>query len=155
MVPSETPASRSIQTWAQSVVSNTPGVPGSASLIEDRYWVTDLLDDFRDERTAAELRAVACKLYPLVCNFVLKSRGSWLGSGKTLPGLVERAAPDISKQIESAFECFFKTGERRGVLHLVEQILEPFGGKLFEGFRLDAPPSARVPASEVPWTRER
>ncbi len=43
-----------------------------------------------------ELRAIACKLYPLLCNFVLKSRGQWLGSGKTLPRLVERADPELS-----------------------------------------------------------
>jgi hypothetical protein len=121
-------------------------------LQEDRYWLTDLLDDFRDDRTLPELRAVACKLYPLLCNFVLKTRGAWLGSGKTLPRLVERAAPEIGLPLETAFEAFFTTGDRTGVLRVAQQILEPFGGELFDGFRSDAPASSRIAPSDVPWT---
>jgi len=124
-----------------------------ASLAEDRYWLTDLIDDFRDDRSPAELRAIACKLYPLVCNFVLKTRGQWLGSGKTLPRLVERAAPDLSLLLEAAFEAFFKTGDRSAVLNVLQRILEPFGGELFHGFRSDAPVSFRCTVSEVPWMR--
>lgn len=153
VIPAETSSSRTIQAWARDVVATQPEVPASASLAEDRYWLTDLLDDFRDDRAPAELRAVACKLYPLVCNFVLKTRGRWLGSGKTLPRLVERAAPDVSHLVETAFETFFKTGDRAGVLHAVQQILEPFGGELFDGFRSDAPAASRLAESEVPWTR--
>jgi hypothetical protein len=153
VIPAETPSSRAIQAWARDVVATRPEVPTIASLAEDRYWLTDLIDDFRDDRSPAELRAVACKLYPLVCNFVLKTRGQWLGSGKTLPRLVERAAPDVSRLLEAAFEAFFSTGDRTGVVHVLQQILEPFGGELFDGFRSDAPVSFRRAAPEVPWTR--
>jgi hypothetical protein len=152
VIPAETACSRAIQAWTRRVVATQPDVPASASLAEDRYRLTDLLDDFRDDRDAAELRAVACKLYPLVCNFVLKTRGQWLGSGKTLPRLVERADPNVSQLVEAAFETFFKTGDRTGVLRAVQKILEPFGGELFDGFRSDAPASSRLIASEVPWT---
>jgi hypothetical protein len=153
VIPAETPSSRAIREWARDVVATRPAVPAMASLAEDRYWLSDLIDDFRDDRSPPELRAVACKLYPLVCNFVLKTRGHWLGSGKTLPGLVARAAPDVSSRLEAAFEAFFKTGDRTGVLSVVQRILEPFGGELFDGFRSDAPASFRRATSEVPWTR--
>jgi Nucleotidyltransferase domain len=153
VIPAETPASRAIQAWAQDVVATRPAVPTAASLAEDRYGLTDLLDDFRDDRSTAELRSIACKLYPLVCNFVLKTRGHWLGSGKTLPRLLERAAPDLSPLVESAFETFFKTGDRTGVLTVLQRVLEPFGGELFDGFRLDASASFRLTAPEVPLAR--
>lgn len=58
-----------------------------------------------------------------------------------MPRLVERAAPDVSQFLEAAFETFFKTGDRTGVLRAVQRILEPFGGELFDGFRSDAPAS--------------
>lgn len=154
VIPAETPASRAIQAWARAVLETRPDVPAAASLAEDRYWITDLLYDFRDNRGPAELRAVACSLYPLVCNFVLKTRGHWLGSGKTLPRLVERAAPDASLFIEAAFETFFNTGDRTSVLYAVQRVLEPFGGELFDGFRSDAPASFRLDPREIPWTRE-
>lgn len=153
VIPAETPSSRAIQSWARDVLAARPAVPAPASLAEDRYVLTDLLDDFRDERASTELRAVACKLYPLVQNFILKTRGKWLGSGKTLPRLVERADPDVSQLVEAAFETFFRTGDRTGVLRAVERILEPFGGELFDGFRSEAPASARLSASEIPWLR--
>ena len=152
VIPAETPSSRAIQAWARSVVARRPDAPASVSLAEDRYCLTDLLDDFRDDRSPAELRAVACSLYPLMCNFVLKTRGHWLGSGKTLPRLVERAAPEVSHLIETAFEMFFTTGDRTGVLRAAQEILDPFGGELFDGFRSDAPASSRLAISEVPWT---
>ena len=155
VIPDETPTSRAIQTWARNVVATQPQVPASASSEEDRYWVTDLLDDFRDDRSPTELRAVACKLYPLICNFVLKTRAQWQGSGKTLPRQVERAAPDVSRVLEPAFETFFKTGDRTAVVRAISQILEPFGGELFDGFRSDAPSSSRIPMSELPWPPAR
>jgi len=71
-----------------------------------------------------------------------------------LPRLVERAAPDLSHSIESAFELFFQTGDRTSVLDVTRQILEPFGGEIFDGFRSDAPASFRSAASQVPWIRQ-
>lgn len=153
VIPSETAVSRSIQAWARDVVAGPPQIPTLASLEVDRYFLTDLLHDFRDDRTPAELRAIACKLYPLLCNFVLKSRGQWLGTGKMLPRLVERAAPELNRAIEAAFDAFFRLGDRSEVLRIAHQILEPFGGELFDGFRSDAPAAARVPAHDVPWNR--
>jgi hypothetical protein len=70
-----------------------------------------------------------------------------------LPRLVEDAAPEVSHLIETAFEAFFRTGDRTGVLRSTQQILEPFGGELFDGFRSDAPASSRLASSEVPWMR--
>jgi len=154
VIPAETATSRAIQTWARDVVAAPPQVPPAASLADDRYWITDLLHDFRDDRAPTELRAVACKLYPLLCNFVLRTHGRWLGSGKTLPRLVERAAPDLGNSIESAFDAFFQTGERTAVLRVTQRILEPFGGELCDGFRSEAPASFRTAASQIPWTRK-
>ena len=149
VVPAVSPVSEAVQSWARSVVASVPETPSPASLDKDRYFITDLLDDFRDDRTAGELRAVACKLHPLVYNFVLKTRGQWLGSGKTLPRLVERTAPELSEPLERAFEVFFRTGDRTSVLRVVREILEPFGGELFDGYRSDAPSSCRLGTSEI------
>src|SRR4051812_3694478 len=66
VVPAPTVTSRAIQTWARAVVAAEPQVPPPASLTNDRYWITDLVHDFRDDRAPTELRALACKLYPLL-----------------------------------------------------------------------------------------
>jgi len=154
VVPFETPTSLAIQAWARSIVAAPPAKPDAPSLEYDRFCLTDIVHDLQDNRSPAELRALACKLYPLLCNFVLRTRGSWLGSGKTLPKLVATVAPDLSHAIESAFDVFFTTGERTDILRITKQVLAPFGGELFAGFRSDAPRSARVSASQVPWRHE-
>lgn len=66
VVPVESPSARAIQTWAANVLATRPRVPALSALAEERYFLTDLLNDFRDERGATELRPVACQLYPLV-----------------------------------------------------------------------------------------
>ena len=149
VIPTITPLSQDIQLWARGVLAARPEVPSSASLAEDRYWLTDTLHDFRDDRSARELRAIACKLYPRLCRFVLETRGHWLGSEKMLPRLVEQAAPELGEAIEGAFERFFTTGDRSDALRVAQQILEPFGGELFDGFRSDAPASFR--STNAPW----
>jgi hypothetical protein len=154
VVPRADAWSQAIQRWATQALSTRPPAPLPESLREDRYWITDLLDDLRDSRPEPELRAIACKLYPAVCNFVLKTRGEWLGSGKTLPRLVARAAPDLADELENAFALFFRTGDRAPVLVAVERVLEPFGGMYFDGFRSDAPTSSRLPRSQIPWINE-
>jgi hypothetical protein len=50
----------------------------------------------------------------------------------------------MSRLIEQAFEAFYTTGDRARVLTAVQQILEPFGGALFDGYRSDAPASCRL-----------
>ncbi|HEY8945618.1 MAG TPA: nucleotidyltransferase domain-containing protein [Polyangiaceae bacterium] len=154
VVPRADAWSGAIQCWATRVLSTKPSAPSSESLREDRYWITDLVDDLRDNRSERELRAIACKLYPAVCNFVLKTRGEWLGSGKTLPRLLARAAPELAEELEAAFALFFRTADPASVLVVVERVLAPFGGTYFDGFRSDAPTSSRVPRSRVPWLDE-
>jgi hypothetical protein len=150
VVPESTPWSDRLQSWAKALVA-TPPAASEKAITDGRYWITDLLDDFRDERPRAELLAIACKLQPLVYNFSLKARGHWQGSGKTLPRLLQRVAPDLAMLLEGAFETFFRTGDRAPLLLAVQQALAPFGGELFDGYRSDAPATLRVSSDQIPW----
>jgi len=76
-----------------------------------------------------------------------------LAAGKSLPRHVERAAPEIGQALEWAFDAFFAHGDRSAILRAAHELLAPFGGELFDGFRMDAPAMARVVASGVPWAR--
>jgi predicted nucleotidyltransferase len=57
----------------------------------------------------------------------------------------ERAAPDLYASIEQAFSLFFRTGERADLIRVVQLVLAPFGGEVFDGFRSEAPASSRTP----------
>jgi hypothetical protein len=45
----------------------------------------------------------------------------------------------------SSFQDLFQKGEIRAVLDLAEEMLEPDGGFLFDGYKLDAPSDWRNP----------
>ncbi len=135
---------------ARATIAETPPRPPPDAIERARYALTDLLDDFRDDRPRADLVAIACQLYPEVSHFILKSHGRWLGSGKTLPRLVRSAAPELSAQLEQGFETFFRTGERAPAIAAAVRALEQFGGEVFDGFRADAPPEWRRTGADVP-----
>lgn len=136
------------------MLADTPAPPSTSALNRERYAITDLLNDFRDDRPREDLVAIACLLYPQVGNFVLRSRGRWLGSGKTLPRLVRLAAPDVSSSLEQGFDTFFRCGERAQAIAAVQRVLEPLGGEIFEGYRADAPADWRVPRAAVSWVND-
>lgn len=150
VVPGATAYSNSLQTWARQLLEKGPPPPNSSELEQLRYTITDLLHDLRDDRAPEELRAIACDLYARVCNFVLRARGHWLGAGKTLPRRVHTVAPELHTEIEHAFTTFFTAGDRGPLLRVVQQILGPFGGECFEGFRAIAPASNRLTNSDIP-----
>jgi hypothetical protein len=149
VLPSASVLSEGLQSWARKLIATGPTVPSAKVIADERYSVSDILDDFRDDRPKAELNAIACQLYSVVCNFVLKTRGHWLGAGKTVPRALARAAPDVSELLEHAFEVFFTTGDRTAVLRAVPQVLASFGGELRDGFRAQAPRSCRAASSEL------
>ena len=42
----------------------------------------------------------------------------------------------FAKKFVEAFDDFYQTGEKGQVIQLVDQVLKPCGGRLFEGFSL-------------------
>jgi hypothetical protein len=153
VVPTATAWSDRIQAWTRAILE-TPPIRTIEALDSERYAITDLLNDFRDDRPRAELIAVASALYPLVFNFVLGCRQSWLGWSKTLPILVQAAAPDLAQAIEAGFEAFFRADHRRGLVRAVQLVLAPFGGELFDGFQSVAPSTDRAASQDTAWLIE-
>ncbi len=153
VVPGPSAASERLQAWARERLSSPRARPAPDAFERARYAVSDLLDDFRDERSRNEQVAIACALYPEICEFVLAARGAWSGHGKTLPRKLRALDPDLAAALEHGFDRFFREGDRSEVIAAVERALAPFGGALFEGYRSDAPAEWRVPRELVPWLK--
>lgn len=151
VVPHLDSSSQRLQEWARERVKSPRAVQPLDVLERARYAVTDLLDDFRDERPRAEQVSVACALYPEVCQFVLASRGAWSGVGKSLPRALRALDSELAALIEQGFERFFRTGDRSEAIVAVLRALEPFGGELFAGYKAEAPGDWRVSRDAVPW----
>lgn len=115
-----------------------------------RFRLTDWADDIRHPRSDEELVASGTYLYGDAADFALRSRGLWSAHSKTLPRRLREADPALAGRFRLAFEALFAEKRPGPAIALVEELLEPFGGPLFDGFHLDAPPDARASAKIPP-----
>lgn len=100
-----------------------------------RYTITDLLDDLIGSNNRKEDLFTAGKLAEVLHEFVLRANRQWVGYGKWVLRSLEQYDPVLAERFADAFDEFYKTRQKQKVEHLVDEVLEPFGGRLFNGYR--------------------
>lgn len=143
VVPRRSAFSDELQGWARRRLENAPPV-AARTMTDDRYFISDLLDDLRDRRPRAEVVATAARLHPMVGEFILKAAGRWSGSGKHLPRMLKSLDSGVADAFNEAFDAAFQRADVEALIRYVEGVLEPFGGPLFDGYGSDAPLEARA-----------
>jgi hypothetical protein len=103
-----------------------------------RYRLTDWVDDLRFPRSSEELVATGAWLYQDAAEFYVRSRGMWSAHSKTIPRRLRAADANFAERFLRAFDALFAEKRPEPVIELVAELLEPFGGLLFEGFRKEA-----------------
>ena len=138
-IPSSNSFSRSLKDLAASVIAMGPPPLTSDDDRKLRYSITDLLDDIRDPRSYAELVATGGQLFEALANYYLRRNGLWSAKGKSIPRVLARAEAAFAEKYRQASERLFRNGDASVVIGLAEDVLQPHGGLLFEGYRGDAP----------------
>lgn len=113
-----------------------------------RYNITNLIDDIRHPRSKAETVATGTVLYDALANFYLRTNGFWIAKAKSIPRKLKSANPEFCSRFCDGFEKLFADGQTEEAIALAEEILEPAGGYLFDGHKLDAPPDNRKPLTK-------
>ena len=103
-----------------------------------RYRLTDWVDDMRFPRSPDELLATGAWLYQDAAEFYFRTRGMWSAHSKTIPRRLRGTDADFADRFLRAFDTLFADKRPDAAVALVEELLEPFGGFLFEGFRKEA-----------------
>lgn len=111
-----------------------------------RYRLTDWVDDIREPRAAEELVGTGAYLYKDAADFFLRSRGLWSAHSKTIPRRLREVDAAFAERFRVAFEALFAEKRQAPVIALVEEMLAPHGGMLFDGFQRDAHPDERTPS---------
>lgn len=119
---------------AKALLEAGPAPWSEEKLQMARYGLTDLLDDFEGSKRADEDLFIAGCLAEKIHEFYLRMNNQWIGSSKWILRALRRYNPEFAEQFTDAFQIFYKTGEKSAVIELVEDVLEPYGGKLFEGY---------------------
>jgi len=113
-----------------------------------RYRLTDWADDIRFPRSGEELVASGAWLYQDAADFFFRSRGLWSAHSKTVPRRMREVDAGFASKFLAAFEALFTEKRSGPVVALVEELLAPFGGTLFDGFRMEAALREKLRGSE-------
>lgn len=143
-IPGSSAFSSSIKKLASEYLARGPSEWNEKDLNSSRYFITDIIDDLRDPRTAAEMYATGASLYAALANHYFRSRKLWSAKGKSIPRKLMAADHGMAERFFSAFERLFKDNENCHVIKLAEEILAPAGGFFFDTFKLEAPADWRV-----------
>jgi hypothetical protein len=124
---------------ARQVLLKGPPTLSAENIRNAIYIITDLVDDLRAPRSKAEAVGTAVRLYELLGDFALRSKGVWSGAGKQISRALRRQDPALYGDFVSAFDRFFAADDATGVIALAESIVAPHGGFVFDGYRREAP----------------
>ena len=149
-IPGASRFSADVRRSASELLEAGPPRWDAAELMLRRYRLSDWVDDIRHPRTPEELVASGTFLYADLADFFLLSQGLWTAHSKTIPRRLREVDAGFAERFRDAFEALFVEKRQGPVITLVEEVLEPFGGPLFEGFRRDSAPEDRAPSGAPP-----
>ena len=144
-IPEACEFSARLKRRAAALLEAGPPPWDSDELTLRRYRLTDWVDDMRFPRSPEELVATGAYLYQDAADFYFRSRGLWSAHSKTIPRRLRHMDAAFAERFLRAFDALFTEKRPEPAVKLVEELLEPFGGLLFNGFRRDAPPEDRSP----------
>jgi predicted acetyltransferase/predicted nucleotidyltransferase len=99
-----------------------------------RYFITDALDDFIGCNNRDEEIFIASTLTESTHEFVLRTKGQWIGTSKWMVRALKHYDKNFAKEFVNVFDIFYKTGQKDLVIQLVDNVLKPYGGRLFKGY---------------------
>ncbi|MBP0725222.1 nucleotidyltransferase domain-containing protein [Bacillus sp. RG28] len=123
-----------IKKEAKEMLENGPERWTEDIITTKRYFITDVLDDLIGCKSRQEELFIANSLAVLIQEFVLRTNNRWIGSSKWFIRSLKHFDIKFSEEFVAAFEAFYKTGEKNKIIQLTEKVLEPYGGRLFEGY---------------------
>lgn len=126
----------SIKKEAQDLLDNGPEKWSVETIKTKRYFITDALDDFIGCSNRAEELFIANTLAELVSEFFLRTNVQWVGASKWIVRSLRHFDEEFAKEFVEAFDVYYKIGDKRQVIQLVDSILRLYGGRLFDGFSL-------------------
>jgi hypothetical protein len=142
-IPGPNDLSKSLKHLAALVIQTGPPELSEKDVLKLRYDITNLVDDIRQPRSQAELVAAGAELYEALANYHLRTNMLWSAKGKSIPRILRRADADLCSRYAASFDELFAHGRSAAVVVLVEEILDPRGGFLFDGHKIEAPADYR------------
>lgn len=143
-LPAMNELSESLKQSASHALRAGPPIWSEKDLAWSRYMISDLIEDLRAPRSTAEFHASASRLYEMLANHYLRSRGMWSAKGKAIVRLLGDGDPIFAEAFTTAFHAALTKSDPSPVIDIAQMALHADGGFLFDGYRADAPAEWRV-----------
>jgi predicted nucleotidyltransferase len=144
VIPKANPLSQELKNKAKESISKGPDNCNNQEIMNMRYEITNLIDDIRDYRNDSELLGTLSTLYSSLAQFYFKANKYWAGKDKYISRAMMKIDPKIENDFSYAFYEAIINKKIEKVLNITEEILKPFGGFLFDGYRFDAKEEMRT-----------
>lgn len=127
---------RTVKQEARRLLEQGP-LPWSKSTIDEkRYFLTDALEDLIGCSDRGEEIFIAGKLAEQVSEFYLRVNCQWIGSSKWIIRVLRNYDLVFAERIIGSFDELYRKGEKESVITIIDEVLAPYGGRLFEGFSM-------------------
>lgn len=126
----------SIKAEADLLLAAGPQKWTDDNILMKRYFLTDVLDDFIGSESKAELMFITGHLAESLAEFQLRANRQWVGESKWVYRSLRNFDEEFAVEFAETFERFYQDWQKEPVIQFVDQILAPFGGRLFDGFSI-------------------
>ena len=126
----------------QIINAGPPSLP-QQEIDRQRYVLTNLIDDLSGTEDGAVKNAVLSQLHESLGDFHLRSKGAWSGRGKALLRCLRDNDVAFAVRYIESFNTAFSSHDPSAVLALANDVLQPYGGQLWEGHKDVAGPAWR------------
>ncbi len=133
-IPSPSEFSLRLKEIAQQKLAQGPVRLTIQEIDNYRFLITDLLDDIASPACKHEQMSAVMLLYAQLATFYLRAHNQWTGEGKILVRRLELYNEHMAQKFYKSFDHFFKTYDPQLILHLADEILEPWGGRIWDGY---------------------
>jgi len=125
-----------IKEEANELLKKGPEVWSIKTIEMKRYMMTDALYDLIGSTNHAEELFIANTLADAIHEFVLRTNVQWIGASKWIVRALNQFDKNFARKFVQAFDAFYKTGYKDAIIDLADEVLNPYGGRLFEGYSL-------------------
>ncbi len=129
---------RNLKATASILLRKGPDPLTPLDISKYRYFITDLLDKFIDASEQAVASFLVYDLLAKASELTLAYHRVWIAERKWLYRWLCRFDQEVAERFVNALKSFHRTGQIDEVVSYVEDALGLVGGRLYEGYRVEA-----------------
>jgi hypothetical protein len=125
---------QSIKDEACMLLDQGPEPLSPSEVVNIRYRITDMLDDFIGSEKFGESFFIASNVAVAASSLILGYHKRWIGYGKSVLRELNKFDPHLAMQLQRAVEVFCSQGVKDDLIQFADEALNLVGGRLFEGY---------------------